>query len=118
MMIDERQGNEVSILRTSVPDDLSRAIDALDRGGISYRVESEITGGWKFPHRLLVVLVDGWNEATALDVVADIPTEHEMPIPSDGHVERSTASLARVHTFAFIAAIVILLAGFLWQKFS
>ena len=53
-----------------------------------------------------------------LDTVADIPTEFKIPIPLDERVERSTDSLARVHTFAFIAAIVILLAGFLWQRFS
>jgi|GEM_PF-2704318 hypothetical protein len=118
MMFDENDGKDAPILRTSVPKDLARAIAALDRNGIPYHIESENTGGWKFPPHVHEMLVDGRNEAAAIDAVADIPTEVALPVASNEGVERSTASLARVHAFAFLAAIVILLAGFLWQRFS
>ncbi|MBE0636332.1 hypothetical protein IH601_10090 [Candidatus Bipolaricaulota bacterium] len=117
MMNGDRFENEVAILRTSVPEDLARAADALDAAEISYRVESIGESFLLLGGRVHEVNVDAWHEEAARQAVGDIPTEFEVPMPLGEDTERSERTMPSAYGVAFFWAIVILVVAFLWWRF-
>ena len=117
-MSNERFDNDVTILRTSVPEDLARAVDALTAAGIQYRLQSENDTFLKLTGRVHSISVDAWHEEAALDAVHEIPTEYELPNPLGENAARSERTMASAYIAAFVGAIVTLIVAFLWRRFS
>lgn len=117
VMNGDRFENEVAILRTSVPEDLARAADALDAAGISYRVESIGESFLLLGVRVYEVNVDAWHEEAARQAIDDIPTELEVPMPLGEKTERSGRTMPSAYGVAVFWAIVILVVAFLWWRF-
>ncbi len=116
-MSNDRFENEVTILRTSVPEDLARAADALDAAGIPYRLESESESFLMLGGRVHEMRVDAWREEAALDAVHGIPSEFELPRPLGENTARSERTMASAYIVAFVGAIAILVVAFLWRRF-
>lgn len=110
----ERFENDVTILRTSVPEDLVRAADVLTAVGISYRIDGENKGSVRFPRQVRIVRIDAWHEEAARRAVDGILSEFELPTP----LGENTACSARTMANAYIVAIVFLVVAFLWWRFS
>lgn len=117
VMNGERFDNDVKILRTSVPEDLARAVHALETADIDYRLRSESESFLVMGRPVHEVSVDAWHEEVALDAVQGIPTEYELPSPVDENLAHSEHKLASAPIVTFVTVIVILVAGLLWRRF-
>lgn len=113
----ERFDKDVEIFRTSVPEDLARAVDALETADIDYRLRSESDSFLGMGRPVYEVSVDAWHEEAALDAIRDIPTEYELPRSVDENLAHSEHKSASAPMVAFVTVIVILGAGLLWRRF-